>query len=308
MKVWRYDDSSGTPGLVPAEVEPPTASPGELLVRVHAAGVTPTERLWYPTTHQPSGEPRRGTVPGHEFSGVVAGVGAEAGADFRVGQEVYGMNDWFADGATAEFVRTAPAAVAAKPGRLTHVEAASVPIGALTARQGLFDRAALRAGERVLVHGGAGAVGVFAVQLARWRGAEVIATASAANLEFVRGLGADRVIDYRAERFEDPARGVDVVFDTVGGETLERSWGVLGPGGRLVTIAASEERAADERTRRAFFIVEPSREQLAEIARLIDGGSVRSVVGAVFPFADANQAYQHKPDRGKTVLGVVASE
>src|SRR5690242_18547297 len=115
MKVWRYDDSPEAPGLIPAEVEPPIAGPGELLIRVHAVGVTPTERLWYPTTHRQSGEPRRGAVPGHEFAGVVAGVGAEAGADFAVHQEVYGMNDWFADGASAEFVRTVPAAVAAKP-------------------------------------------------------------------------------------------------------------------------------------------------------------------------------------------------
>ena len=136
----------------------------------------------------------------------------------------------------------------------------------------MFERAGLAAGQRVLIHGAAGGVGIFAVQLARWRGARVTATASAANLDFVRGLGADEVIDYRAERFEDVVRDVDVVFDTVGGETLERSWGVLKPGGRLVTIAASGERTTDERIRAAFFIVEPSRTQLAEIARLIDGG------------------------------------
>ena len=132
------------------------------------------------------------------------------------------MNDWYADGATAEFCITQASSIADKPKRLTHVEAASVPIGALTAWQGLFDRAKLRARERVLVHGGSGAVGLFAVQLARARGAHVIATASTHNLEFVRGLGADEVIDYRKERFEDRVGKVDVVFDTVGGETLER--------------------------------------------------------------------------------------
>jgi NADPH:quinone reductase-like Zn-dependent oxidoreductase len=143
------------------------------------------------------------------------------------------------------------------------------------------------------------------VQLARWRGARVTATASSANLDFVRSLGADEVIDYRAERFEDVVRHVDVVFDTVGGETLERSWSVLKPGGRLVTVAASGERTTDERIRAAYFIVEPSRTQLVEIARLIDGGAVRPVVGAVFPLAEARQAYQHKPVRGKVVLRVV---
>jgi NADPH:quinone reductase-like Zn-dependent oxidoreductase len=135
----------------------------------------------------------------------------------------------------------------------------------------------------------------------------VTGTASAANLDFVGGLGADEVIDYRAIRFEDVVRDVDVVFDTVGGETLERSWGVLKSGGTLVTIAASGERAADERTLAAFFIVEPNRMQLEEIARLIDGGTVRPILGNVFPLSEARQAYQHKPARGKAVLQVIAA-
>ena len=171
----------------------------------------------------------------------------------------------------------------------------------------MVERAGLAAGQRVLIHGAAGGVGTFAVQLARWRGARVTGTASAANLDFVRRLGADEVIDYRAERFEDVVRDVDVVFDTVGGETLERSWGVLKPGGRLVTVAASGERTTDERIRAAYFIVEPSRTQLAEIARLIDGGALRPVVGAVFPLAQAQQAYECKPLRGKVVLEVIPS-
>lgn len=164
-----------------------------------------------------------------------------AGGDattFETGQEVYGLNDWFADGAMAEYCTTKPSSVASKPPRLTHIEAASVPIGALTAWQGLFDRAKLQAGERVLVHGGAGAAGVFAMQIARFYGARVIATASARNIDFVSRLGAEQVIDYRAARFEERLQDIDVVFDTVGGETLERSWGVLKPGGRIITIAS----------------------------------------------------------------------
>jgi NADPH:quinone reductase-like Zn-dependent oxidoreductase len=162
-------------------------------------------------------------------------------------------------------------------------------------------------GERVLIHGAAGGVGVLAVQLARWRGARVTGTASRANLEFVRGLGADEVIDYQATRFEHVVRDIDVVFDTVGGETLERSWGVIKPGGRVVSIPASVAGAADERTRAAFFIVEPSRSQLEEIGWLIDSGAIRPIVGGVFPLADARQAYQHKPAHGKTVLQVASS-
>jgi NADPH:quinone reductase-like Zn-dependent oxidoreductase len=194
---------------------------------------------------------------------------------------------------------------ARKPAGVDHVHAAATPISALTAWQGLVERAGLAAGQRVLIHGAAGGVGTFAVQLACWRGARVSCTASAANLDFVRSLGADEVIDYRAERFEDVVRDVDVVFDTVGGETLERSWGVLKPGGRLVTVAASGEQTTDERIRAAYFIVEPNRSQLAEIARLIDEGALRPVVGAVFPLAEARQAYQHKPGHGKVVLRVV---
>lgn len=243
-------------------------------------------------------------IPGHEFSGEIAALGAGA-RDVSVGDLVYGFNDWYRDGASADYCAARVADIAGKPASVDHVHAAATPISALTAWQGLVERARLAAGERVLIHGAAGGVGTFAVQLARWRGAHVTGTASAANLDFVRSLGADEVIDYRADRFEDVVRDVDVVFDTVGGETLERSWGVLKPGGRLVTVAASGERTTDERTRAAYFIVEPSRAQLAEIARLIDGGALRPVVGAVFPLPEARQAYQYKPVRGKVVLRVV---
>src|SRR5262245_29223916 len=287
------------------EVPQPRPGEGEVLVRVHAAGVIRTELSWAPTWTTQSGEPRPlPVIPGHEFSGATSALGAGV-RDVAVGDLVYGLNDWYRDGASSEYCVARVADFARKPSRVDHVDAAATPISALTAWQGLFERAGLAAGQRVLIHGAAGGVGTFAVQLARWRGAQVIATAAAANLDFVRSLGADEVIDYRAERFEDIARGVDVVFDTVGGETLERSWGVLKPGGRLVTIAASGEQTTNERVRAAYFIVEPSRTQLAEIARLIDLGALRPVVGVVFPLAEARQAYQHKPGRGKVVLRVV---
>ncbi len=214
------------------------------------------------------------------------------------------MNDWFGDGAQAEYCLARVDDIARKPASVDHAHAAATPISALTAWQGLFEHARLEAGQRVLIHGAAGGVGSIAVQFAHGRGARVTATVSAANIDFVRELGADDVIDYRAERFEDRARGVDAVFDTVGGETLRRSWGVLKPGGRLVTIAASEEDAQDQRTREAFFIVQPRRAELEEIARRIEAGQVRPVVGAEFPLADAIRAYQTKPLRGKVVLRV----
>jgi NADPH:quinone reductase-like Zn-dependent oxidoreductase len=287
------------------EVPQPRPGEGEVLVRVHAAGVIQTELFWVPTWTTPTGEPRPWPViPGHEFSGEIAALGAGV-RDVSVGDLVYGLNDWYRDGTWAEYCVARVADFAHKPAGVDHVHAAATPISALTAWQGLVERGGLAAGQRVLIHGAAVGVGTFAVQLARWRGARVSCTASAANLDFVRSLGADQVIDYRAERFEDVVRDVDVVFDTVGGETLERSWGVLRPGGRLVTVAASGERTTDERIRAAYFIVEPSRTQLAQIARLIDGGALRPVVGAVFPLAEARQAYQHKPGRGKVVLRVV---
>src|SRR5262245_57524082 len=223
------------------EVPLPRPWEGEVLVRVHAAGVIQTELSWVPTWTTQAGEPRPlPVIPGHEFSGEIAALGAEV-RDVGVGDLVYGLNDWYRDGASAEYCVARVTDLAHKPSSVDHVHAAATPISALTAWQGLVERAGLGAGQRVLIHGAAGGVGTFAVQLARWRGARVTGTASAANLDFVQSLGADEAIDYRVERFENVVRDVDVVFDTVGGETLERSWGVLKPGGRLVTVAASGE-------------------------------------------------------------------
>ncbi len=307
MRTMRLSDAAEGPVLVEEDVPRPQPGKGELLVRVHAAGVTSKELIWYPTTHNKSGETRSRTVPGHEFSGVVAAIG-EGAAGFAVGQEVYGMNDWFADGATAEFCLTQPTSVAPKPVTLTHAEAASVPIGALTAWQGLFDRARLQAGERLLVHGGAGAVGVFAIQLARRHGAHVTTTVSARNRSFVSELGAQLIIDYQSVRFEEQAREMDVIFDTVGGETLARSWSVLKPGGRLITIAADSEATIDEHVKQGFFIVEANQSQLVRIGAMLDAGELRTFVDAVLPFARAAEAYRGNVNarhgRGKVVISI----
>jgi NADPH:quinone reductase-like Zn-dependent oxidoreductase len=306
VKAIRILRSAPVPELIEEDVPQPKPPGGELLIRVCAAGVTPTELLWYPTSHTKTGEARSRAVPGHEFSGVVAALGANV-SDFAAGQQVYGINDWFADGATAEYCITQPSYVAPKPPRLTHEEAASVPIGALTAWQGLFDHARLQAGERVLVQGGAGAVGVFAIQLARERGAHVIATASGSNVRFVSQLGVEQAIDYRAGRFEDGVQPVDVVFDCVGGETLRRSWAVLKPGGRMITIAAGSEQTSEERVKQAFFIVEPNQKQLTEISGLLESGRLHTVVDAVVPFGQAAAAYVgnvKRQGRGKVVVAV----
>ena len=233
MRAMQVVESGGGLTVVSADVQKPEPATGQVLVKVHAAGVITTELGWYPTTHQKSGEARVNAIPGHEFSGVIAELG-EGASGFKVGQEVYGFNDWFEEGAMAELCVTLPASIAAKPSNLTHVEAASVPISALTAWQGFFEQSKLKAKDRVLVQGGAGAVGTFAVQIAHLHGAHVIATASGKNLSLVKELGADEVIDYRAERFEDSAKDIDIVFDTVGGETRERSWKVLKAGGNMI--------------------------------------------------------------------------
>ena len=307
MKAMQINDAKSGPVLIPVDL--PKSEPGadEVLVHVHAAGVTPTELLWYPTTHTKEGAARTGAVPGHEFSGVVAAVGKNV-RDCNVGDEVYGMNDWFADGATAEFCIALPQNIARKPATLTYEAAATVPIGALTAWQGLLERARIQSGEQVLVHGGAGAVGLFAVQLAHLHGAYVITTVSGQDIDFVKQLGADQVISYKGTRFEEGVQNLDVVFDTVGGDTLNRSWSVLKPGGRMVTIAADSEATIDQRVKDAFFIVEPNQKQLAEVAKLLDAGKLQTFVKATIPLNEASVAYsgalKDKSGHGKIVIAV----
>jgi NADPH:quinone reductase-like Zn-dependent oxidoreductase len=248
-------------GVVVGDKPKPSPGPGELLIRVGAAGMTPGELLWYPTTHTRQGSAREDPIPGHEFSGWVESVDSSIHG-IVPGRQVFGMNDWFGQGATAEYCIALPQDVTAKPKRLSHAEAASVPISALTAWQALFDRAKLRAGERVLVHGGAGSVGAYVIQLAKLHGAEVIATGTAPNLEFLRSIKADQVIDYRAVPFEQAITTVDVVFDAAGGDVLTRSLPLLDVGGRAVTVATGNQSTADPRTKAAFFIVEPNGAQL----------------------------------------------
>jgi NADPH:quinone reductase-like Zn-dependent oxidoreductase len=291
MKAAYLNRQAGADALELGEVAKPHPKSGEVLVKVHATTVTPTELEWFPTFKTPQGNPRPfPIILSHEFAGLIEAVGPEV-SDVKIGERVYGINDWFSSGAQAEYCLAPANAVAPKPDSLDFAQAAVVPISALTAWQGLFDRGRLAKGERVLVHGGSGGVGVFAVQLARWRGAHVIATTSRGNVDFVRSLGADEVIDYQSVRFEQVVSKVNLVFDTVGGETLARSWDVLGPNGRLVTIAVQAESATEQRVRAAFFIVEVKREQLIEITALFDQTKLRAFVEAVYPLSQVREAY-----------------
>ncbi len=308
MKAAYLEKKAGPESLVLGKIPRLNPNKGEVVVRVHASAITPTELQWFPTFNLQSGESRPfPIVLGHEFSGVVELVGPDV-RGVTAGEEVYGVNDWFTNGAQAEYCVAPASALARKPASLDHVQSAVVPISALTAWQGLFEKIKLERGQRILIHGAAGAVGTFAVQLAHWRGAHVIATASAANLDFVRTLGADEVIDHRATRFEDVVHDVDAMFDVVGGDTLDRSWGVLKEGGNLVTVASTSEGNVEQRVRDAFMLMRADGSQLTQIAKTIDEGDLLIFVGAVFPLSQAREAYalaQHTRIPGKIVLRVV---
>jgi NADPH:quinone reductase-like Zn-dependent oxidoreductase len=307
MNALRLYSARDREGVVIDEVPVPVPGAGEVLIRVYATAVTPGELEWYPTWHTQDGAPRSHPVPSHEFSGVSEAIGP-AVAGLETGDPVYGMNDWFSDGAAAEYCVAVPAGIAPKPAALDHLHAAAVPISGLTAWQALFERGNLEAGQRVLIHGGAGGVGSIAIQLAVWKGAFVATTVSEANIEFVRTLGAHEPIDYRKTKFEDVAASADLILDLVGGDTLARSFRAIKKDGRVVTVAANAESSEDPKVKEAFFIVEPNREQLVQLARLIDAGAVRPILGEVLPLEKGAQAYfpQQKPSRGKTVLRVLS--
>jgi NADPH:quinone reductase-like Zn-dependent oxidoreductase len=289
-----YDPDSLACGTVPV----PDPGPGEVLVEVHATAVTAGELTW------PESWP---AIPCHDLSGVVAETGSGV-PGWRPGDEVYGLVGFDRPGAAAEYV-TAPAAdLAAKPSGVSHAEAAAVPLGALTAWQALHEHARLQPGQHVLVHGGAGGVGTYAVQLAALHGARVTATASARDAEFVAGLGADDVLDYTG-RFEDHVHDADVVVDLIGGEVMARSWPVLHSGGILVAIAEEPGRDHGGRddVRGVYFVVKPDGGQLRELAALVSSQRVRPAVSAVFGLADLPAAFRaQRPARapGKVIISV----
>lgn len=311
MRAAYFERRTGMDNPVPSygDVPRPVPEDGEVLVRVHATSIMPTELTWRTTWETQSGVERIfPLILGHEFSGLVAALGAGIkGLD--IGEEIYGMNDWDGQGAQAEYCLTRPEQIALMPHSIGHVKAAATPISALTAWQALVEHGQVAAGQRVLIHGGSGSVGAFAVQVARSLGAYVITTASAENVELARGFGAHEVIDYSTIRFEDVARDIDLVLDTVGHETQERSWSVLKPGGILISIVQppSQELAAAHQARGLFFIVSADHDQLGEIARLIDSKQLRPLVAAEFALAQVREAYAfatagHRG--GKTVVRV----
>jgi NADPH:quinone reductase-like Zn-dependent oxidoreductase len=281
-----------------------------VLIEARAAGVNPVDHLIV-KGFMSAGPLTQPLAIGNEVAGVVAAVGSEV-ADFAVGDEVFARVDPRVGGAFAEYVAVDQALVAAKPEALSFEEAASLPLVGLTAWQALTEQAQVGPGTRVLIHGGAGGVGSVAVQLAKHLGAEVVATASADSVELVRTLGADQVVDYRAEQFDEVVSGVDVVFDTVGGQTQDRSFRVLKPGGTLVSIvpiADAEAKKAEWNVDARAFMMRPHGEQLARLGALVDSGELRPLLETTFPLAEAAEALgkvERGGARGKTVLRIPA--
>jgi NADPH:quinone reductase-like Zn-dependent oxidoreductase len=298
MKAIRIHEPTGISGLVYEEVPDATPVLGDVLVKVAACGITHTELDW-PLWTCRAGHKRTSIIPGQEVSGVVAALGFGT-AGIAVGDEVFGLTDQLRDGAAAEYVAVEARNLAPKPQTVDRVHAAAVPRAGLTAWQALFDHGKLAKGQTVVIHGAGGAVGSTAVQLARWAGAEVIGSGRSRARPLATQLGADRFIALDADRLEDAAGQADLVFDTIGGEVLARSPALLRPGGALVSVATQPPASLDDIREVVFihFVQESSRAQLIELARLVDEGHLRPQVGAVYPLAEAAEAFSAKAAGG----------
>jgi NADPH:quinone reductase-like Zn-dependent oxidoreductase len=309
MKAMRIHSYGGPEVLRFEDAPEPKPNPGDVLVQVHAAGINPVDwkiRQGYRKEMLNHALP---LILGWDFSGVVKSAGTDA-VRFKPGDQVFCRPDIMRNGAYAEYIVVREKELALKPRSLDHVYSAAVPLACLTAWQSLFDAAHLSTRQKVLIHAAAGGVGHFAVQLAKWKGAYVVSTASSNNLEFVTKLGADEVIDYQAMPFENRAVNMDVVFDTIGGEVQDRSWKALKRGGTLVSIIRppATETAAAFGVTGAYVFVQPNSEQLREIADLIDMGKIKPEVQTILPLEEAAQGHQISEAghaRGKIVLRVV---
>ena len=306
MTALRARMNGDTKGLSYEEAPIPAPGIGDVLLEVRAASFTPTELRWPSTWVDRAGKARPAPIPAHEVSGVVADLGYGT-TGFAVGDEVYGLTDWYRDGAAAGYVAVEARNLAPKPASLDHTHAAAVPLVALTAWQALFEHGGLLAGQSVLIHGAGGGVGVFAVQLARSAGARVVGTGRAWAEDLVRELGVDEFVDTERQRFEEVAGEVDVVLDVVGGEIRRRSWSLVKPRGVLVSIVPPPEEVKHPEAQGVLFVVEPNRAALSELARRVDAGELRSIVGEVFTLERGQEAFEIKQRTGvpgKVVLQV----
>lgn len=308
MKAVRMHGYGGTEVLRVEEAPLPQPGAGEVRVRVVGAAVNPVDwkiRRGYLKDFIPHRFP---LIPGWDVSGVVDALG-EGASRFEVGDAVYSRPDIARDGTYAEFAVIREAELASKPATISHIEAASLPLAGITAWQALVGIARVQAGQRVLVHAAAGGVGSLAVQIAKARGAHVIGTASGANRALVESLGVDQFVDYRQETLAQAVRPVDAVFDTVGGAVQEASWPLLKAGGVLVSVTdpPPQDKAQAHGVRGEFLFIEPDAAVLAELARLVEGGQVRPLIGAEFALDDIVRAHELSEtgrSRGKIVLYV----
>ncbi|MET1002950.1 MAG: NADP-dependent oxidoreductase [Acidimicrobiia bacterium] len=305
MKAVRIQEPKGfqgIDGLVYEDAPDPQPAIGDVLVQVRAASFTPTELMW-PLATDRSGHEREFRIPAHEGSGVVVALGYGT-AGVSVGDEVYGLIDGYRDGWAADYVAIEARSVAPKPTTVDFVEAAAIPQAALTSWQALFDHGQLESGQTVVIHGAGGGVGSIGVQLARWAGAHVVGTGRAGARQRVLDFGADEFIDVEQDGWESTIRPVDLVYDNIGGDVLAHSPAIVKPGGAVVSVMAPPQTDRDD-IRTVHFVRDPSGAQLREISRLVDKGTLRPQVSAVYPLADAREAFMAKSTKhipGKVVL------
>jgi NADPH:quinone reductase-like Zn-dependent oxidoreductase len=296
------DQAAGRAGMKLVERPEPTPAINDVLVRVHASGFVPTEMEWPPTWTDRVGRDRTPSIPGHELAGVVTALG-HGTRGLSVGQRVFGLADWYRDGTLAEYVAVEARNLALLPGDVDFAVGASLPVSGLTAWQGLFQHGRLQAGQSVLAHGAAGAVGAMVVQLAREAGAYVIGTGRAADRQTVLDFGAQAFVDLANERLEDVG-GIDLVFDVIGGEVQKRSAALVRAGGILVSIVGPVETPPRQGAA-IDFIVEPDRAQLTEIVQRVRDGRLRTNIGKVAALDDAVAALNPTGRRkGNTIIRV----
>jgi NADPH:quinone reductase-like Zn-dependent oxidoreductase len=304
VRIEKPEGLEGIEGLVYEDAPDPQPAIGDALVEVRAASFTPTELTW-PLSTDRAGHERGKWIPAHEGSGVVVALGYGT-AGVEVGDEVYGLIDGYRDGWAAEYVTIEARSLAPKPSTVDFVEAAAIPQAGLTSWQALFDHGHLESGQTVLIHGAGGGVGATGVELARWAGAHVIGTGRAGARQRVLELGAEDFVDVERESWEKDLGQVDLVYDAIGGDVLAHSPTIVKPGGALVSVMAPPQTDRDD-IRIVHFVRDPSGAQLREITRLVDQGTLRPQIGAVYPLTDARDAFmakstQHIP--GKVVLTI----
>ncbi len=300
----------GGPGVLKYE-DAPKPSPGadDVIIKVFATSVNPID--WKIREGHAKGmfPVKFPLIPGWDVSGEIDEVGSNI-LNFRKGDEVYSRPDPTKNGTYAEYVVVKANLINLKPQSIDHEKAAAVPLAGLTAWQALFDYGKLQQGQKVLIHGASGGVGTFAVQFAKWKGAYVIGTTSMENIDFVKKLGADKVIDYKNEKFEDKLKNIDLVIDLVGGDTQKRSLKVIKKGGKLITTVqvGNREEAKEKNIRIEGFLTQSLPEELEQIKQLIDSGKVKPIIARVMPLKDAAKAQKLSEEghvRGKIVLQVV---